>query len=33
MLASLPDEEAPAGRLEVEAMRRSGKAQAQEFWR
>jgi NADP-dependent 3-hydroxy acid dehydrogenase YdfG len=33
VLASLPDEEAPAGRLEVEAMRRSGKAQAQEFWR
>ena len=33
VLASLPDEEAPAGRLEVEAMRRSGKAEAQEFWR
>ena len=33
VLASLPDAEAPAGRLEVEAMRRSGKAQAQEFWR
>jgi NAD(P)-dependent dehydrogenase (short-subunit alcohol dehydrogenase family) len=32
VLASLPDEEAPAGRLEVEAMRRSAKAQAREFW-
>jgi NADP-dependent 3-hydroxy acid dehydrogenase YdfG len=32
VLASLPDEEAPAGRLEVETMRRAGKAQAQEFW-
>jgi NAD(P)-dependent dehydrogenase (short-subunit alcohol dehydrogenase family) len=33
VLASLPDEEAPAGRLEVEGMRRSGKAEAQKFWR
>jgi NADP-dependent 3-hydroxy acid dehydrogenase YdfG len=33
VLASLPDEEAPAGRLEVEGMRRAGKAQAKEFWR
>jgi NAD(P)-dependent dehydrogenase (short-subunit alcohol dehydrogenase family) len=32
VLASLPDEEAPAGRLEVEGMRRAGKAQAREFW-
>ena len=32
VLASLPGEEAPAERLEVEAMRRAGKAQAKEFW-
>jgi hypothetical protein len=32
VLASLPDEAAPAGRLEVEAMRRSAKAQARAFW-
>jgi NAD(P)-dependent dehydrogenase (short-subunit alcohol dehydrogenase family) len=33
VLASLPGEEAPADRLEVEAMRRAGKAQAKQFWR
>ena len=33
VLAALPDEDAPAGRLQVEAGRRSAKAQAQAAWR